>query len=312
MLRGRLAVVIVALFLIDSAWAYKRVLVFPPPLCADITRSDIIFIGKVESVSPAVLNLPDPEILKRYEHLTSLLEKNEEPSAVVLDQIRHELLQILSDLPETEKTFIRQSASLAAITARIEQLSEKGVKVTLKVLDSFKGHSGSRTEVSANLSACNERLLPGETYLIVANYDENRVLQIDGLRTARLSDSGGMLALLYNALRNGESSGSIEGLLSTAAAGDDAKAREQQHRSPYKDGAIVRIESRNGITMTIADEDGRFRFLGLLPDDYILTTYPEDMDEGMATLSIPVRVRVEIGRCVEQIVPVNPAPKDEK
>lgn len=297
--------------------------------CQEVASSNLVFIGTVEAIQPAILNewrtekpivwTNDPEVIA--------LKKSASESA--LNRLKERYLTLFFDLPANEKLHIQAAATQQQLQQVMDWIITQGTQIRFSVKqlvrrvheedDPLDSPSGKEEEKTAGKQddddekhpesfsiwnepgSCGIPFQTGETYLVYATDDEETGRMETNVchRTARISDAGDDLAYVY-LNRNGDANTArLEGFVTSEIR------QLQQDRFHYKErigspvnDVVIELKSNQGRRYSHAEEGGRFVFDGLPTGDYQLFVFDDrGFPKHTEQLAGPKQIRVAKGEC---------------
>jgi hypothetical protein len=298
------------------------------PVCREVSASDIVFIGVVESVGPALLDPwhgGDPTSAIPVGEIERLQRDGTPAAAGQLKEIYRKILGNLTDADDRDlvsaKTLQEVESTLKLIVARGRHARFK-VKTVFREVedddddgkdkDKDKDDDDKNEKTPKDLDIWTERgdcgveFQKGETYLVYAASDEGsgRLETSACLRTRRLSDAGADLAYLHFYQNGGDASSRIEGFV-TAKWNQDRAVELDRVESPLP-SLVVGLRSSAGVRYARSDADGRFVFDGLAGGDYEVSVFDPAFIGADRVLVGPQRVKVPAKGCASAVVVVSP------
>lgn len=309
--------------------------------CNEVAVSDLIFIGTVESKSPAFLsrwNLTNRASLQSLNE--AYLDALDHPSAASLARLKDAYSGSFPDLAPDEKERLQAAKTTSDVTSLFYSTLSDGQRVRFKVKTLFKHEDdddddvpkknqakadqtkddkgGSKKakpdddddeeyfEVSTPFGDCGVEFQEGETYLVYANSDENsgEYSTTSCTRSRRLSDAGDDLPYLFFYKEQREQSTRLEGFTTTDGGYQldlDKLHDPETIRSPVP-GVVVELRSDRLVRYIATDGNGRFVFDGLGEGDYALSAFAPGYPLKPKALAGPRAVHVESKSCGLQIL----------
>lgn len=295
--------------------------------CTEVAESNLVFIGTVEAIQPALLNEWQPNVRRDWRTQPDILALKKEESPKALNTLKARYLQLLSDLPADEKFRLAAAKNQQELQNVMTWIISQGTKVRFQVKtliqrkedaddDDHAANKNSSSdakkdddsapapkslEIWNEAGDCGIPFQLGETYVVYAVDDEESAHPYTSVchRTARISDAGDDLAYLYFFEHDHTNSARLEGFITS----DIAQLESQPFRylnyigSPVA-GVIVELKSTKGTRYTEPDINGRFIFDGLVSGDYEVSVWESGFPKRTDRLAGPKKIHVESARCV--------------
>lgn len=316
------------------------------PVCTEVSQTNLIFIGTVESIEPAFL---DPWNAGRLSliPIDEIMRLRAEGSASSLARLKAIYLKLYPNMPEYYRKGLEDAQTHNELKKIFDSLSGEGrqarirVKAVFRHADDDDDHKGVKdadkkdddkagkkkddddddddklvgtvVTVWTDAGDCGYDFQKGETYLVYADDDEETGQLATSIcrRTTRLSDAGADLAYLYYYKNGGNESTRLEGFVTTEPA---AKLQVDRDRyatsvdSPVPDAVI---ELRRGADelprYTRADTGGKFIFDGIGAGDYELTVFDDRYPRTVRQLGFSEHFHAAAKNCASKLLSV---PKD--
>jgi hypothetical protein len=204
--------------------------------CKEVRLSDLVFVGRVESVEPIFLSRWYGANQSAMQSLSAaFLRAEEHPSADSLREVKDLYLSTFLQLDERQKNLVEKADSLRQMTSFFDSSLDRGMRVhfNVKVVykqggddDDKKGagnaskdddnnekHTPEFLDVWTTAGDCGFNFQLGETYLVYANNEEGADYYFTSvcMRTKRLSDAGDDLAYLFFYKNQAEDSSRLDG-----------------------------------------------------------------------------------------------------
>jgi hypothetical protein len=293
--------------------------------CHEIGASDLVFIGKVESIAPVFLNRWNLANRASVQTLNDLyLDAQDHPSDAALTRLKEGYRRVFRDLTPDVLHELEGAKSLSDITSIFYTTLNRGSRVHFKVETVFKHEDDdarksakdeeaeSSFDVWTPFNDCGLDFQAGETYLVYANNDESSgyFSATRCTRTRRLTDASEDLAFLFFYKEHPKESSRVEGFTTTDSQYqlNLSKLRDVESvRSPVP-GLVIQIESADLTRFVEADAKGRFIFDGLAEGDYKLSAFAAGYPVKPQMLAGPKSFHLEEQSCSLQILllPVTP------
>ena len=187
--------------------------------CVEAARSEVVFIGTVESVEPGFLDRWNPA------QRSSLAALNEETtrlradkSAAGVARLKDTYLKVLPDLPAEYRKQLTAAATTDDLVAAFYWILGHGKRARVKVKTVYRGDEDDEYfTIWTPFGDCGYDFQKGETYLIYADLDEETEIMETGIcsRTRRVSDAGEDLEYLYFLEHDKEHSARLEGFVTS-------------------------------------------------------------------------------------------------
>jgi len=309
------------------------------PVCNEVAYSSVVFIGTVESISPAFLS---DWSLSRRPSLEQLNRANErfinDRSPQNLAALKDVFRKTFPDLPEDQRSRLDQAGSQASLVDLFYDVLGHDKRVRFRVGAVFRNGDdddkdqragdkdnhkdagngkaspkdakddddeakGQVFDVWTPFGDCGFDFQVGETYLVFAGSDEETtIMETDRCtRTRRLSDAGPDLAYLYFYKEHKSASGRLEGF-TTFDTLYQGKQRDADKIDLPVPGLTVELKSPSGMRYTQSDPAGRFLFDGLEAGDYQLSGYASGFPDTVKLLSGPKRFHIDARGCSNQVL----------
>jgi hypothetical protein len=285
--------------------------------CKEVRLSDLVFVGKVESIEPIFLNRwygTNQSALRSLND--AFVRAQEHPSADSLRQVKDTYLATFPGLDEREKRQVKAAETVQQMTSLFYSSLDRGMRVHLKVKTLFKqgddDDAGSKSKKDAEFldvwtaaDDCGYDFQIGETYLVYANDEEGADYFFTStcMRTKRLSDAGEDLAYLYFYKNQPKESSRLEGF-----ATSDRKSQlaiDPLHEpaaigSPVA-GVILQLKSDRLTLYAESDSAGRFLFDGLPEASYELSAFASGYPKRDQLLAGPRSLHIKEKSCARQV-----------
>jgi hypothetical protein len=293
--------------------------------CREAAASDVVFIGKVESMDPGVFSRWNPAQRASLERLNRGYDQaRKSGSEGALNELKQSYLKVFPDLPEDRKEAIGAAASADELARLFYWVMDHGKHVRLKVLEQFRGETDddeadskkdddrpkdgqARTiDVWTPFGDCGFDFQVGETYLVYADDDEESNIVSTGScsRTRRLADAGDDLAYLVLLSRAPKEAGRLEGFVTSSELYqvEMDKTRDPERISQPVPGVVVELAGPGAARYVESDRAGRFVFDGLSAGDYTVTAYGRGYPREIRALGVAKRVRVSEKDCAMAVL----------
>ena len=302
------------------------------PVCNEVAYSSAVFIGTVESISPAFLS---DWSLSRRPSLEQLNQANEryisDRSPQNLAALKDVFRKTFPDLPEDQRISLDKAGSQQSLVDLFYAVlgHEKRVRFRVGAIfrngddddDNDKDAGAGKAkddedkaktrvfDVWTPFGDCGFDFQTGETYLVYADSDEETpTMETDKCtRTRRLSDAGPDLAYLYFYKERKAAAGRVEGF-ATFDALYQGKPRDADKIDSPVPGLTVELKSPNGMRYTRSDPAGKFLFDGLEAGDYQLSGYAPGFPDAVELLSGPKRFHIDARGCSNQVLLIQKGP----
>src|SRR6266480_985225 len=269
-------------------------------VCAASTSSDVVFIGRVDSIQPNI-DPWDGSYGKRFrerfpEEELDKLETDSSPETL------RKIKDVYSDiLPEPYKSRIAHTSNRAELDAVMEALMDEGKRVLFQVIEVFQGSKQETIQLWTGFSNCGPYFQKGETYVVYANRRDNDRLEAGACsRTRRLTDAGEDLAYLHFIQHGGTAASRVFGFVTSSELDLRTPRLWDSVSSPLSD-LIVELQTEAGTRHASTDRQGRFVFDGLKPGDCLLSIFDRDYPEEMRLLAGPRQVNVTARSCSAEL-----------
>jgi len=286
-------------------------------VCDETRQSDAVFIGTVESVAPpfldpfarskAMASLPAAE--------TARLQGDTSPEAV--QKLKKIYLDMFTGLPDEVRSRIQDATTQRELQSAFEAVQSEGRMARFRVKTLYKSEGEGDDDDKATpefldiwtgSGDCGIDFQAGETYLVYAIQDEDsgKLETSVCMRTRRLSEEKGDLGFLYFLQHAEKESTRLEGFVSTSFA-DQSLPRYEDAISAPSPGAILELDTGNGMRYTQSDSDGRFSFDGLKQGDYKISVLAAGFPRTPRNVLLSRGFHGDEGSCARQILVVPPA-----
>jgi hypothetical protein len=309
--------------------------------CNEVAATDLVFIGRVESMEPAFLNRWDPSGSSSLKALNdAYFDAQQHPSAQALGRMKDVYLKAFPDAPADRKRQLQGAKTAPAVAALFYASLGRGVRVRFRLEKLFKHEQGDDDdagkagrdrnakdgdgpqkpapkddskktqeqflEVWTPFGDCGYAFQTGETYLVYASDNEEAAdfISTDSCtRTRRLSEAGEDLAYLYFYKEHPEASTRLDGFTTTNPRYrlDFNPLHPETMPSPVA-GAIIELQSDRLTRYVESDRNGRFVFDGLPEGDYKLSAYGQGYPLDTQLLAGPQPFHVPKESCSLQVV----------
>jgi hypothetical protein len=285
--------------------------------CKEVRLSDLVFVGKVESIEPIVLNRwygTNQSALRSLND--AFVRAQEHPSADSLRQVKDTYLATFPGLDDREKRQVKAADTVQQMTSLFYSSLDRGMRVHLKVKTLFKqgddDDAGSKSKKDAEFldvwtaaDDCGYDFQIGETYLVYANDEEGADYFFTStcMRTKRLSDAGEDLAYLYYYKNQPKESSRLEGFATIDRKSQlaiDPLHEPAAIGSPVA-GVILQLKSDRLTLYAESDSAGRFLFDGLPEASYELSVFASGYPKRDQLLAGPRSLRIKEKSCARQV-----------
>jgi hypothetical protein len=312
-------------------------------VCHEFAVSGAVFIGTVESVTPAFLDRWNPAQRPSLPQLNEAEARyHQDPSPASLGALKDTFRKIFPDLPPDYQQRLQAAGTPAQLNSLFDSVLNHGKQVRFLVRTVFRGgdddddkadpkkdgkkdddQDGKQAagkkdgdkprffDVYTPFGDCGYDFQQGETYLVYADDDEEtNILETSRCsRTNRVTDAGADLAYLYFLQNSAEASGRFEGFVTTNPYYQveiDHLHDPEKISSPVS-GAVLELQSGGRARYAATDPDGRFVFDGLATGEYQVAAYESGYPEDVRLLQGPARVRIDTKSCANRIILAPPA-----
>lgn len=285
--------------------------------CKEARVSDLVFIGRVESIEPIFLNRwygTDQSAVRSLND--AFLHAQEHPSAESLHQVEEKYLAMFPSLDEREKKQMQTAQTIQQVASLFYSSLDRGMRVHFKVTTLFKQGDDDDADHKAKKAAdvldvwttagdCGYDFQIGETYLVFANDEEGAdyFFTSSCMRTKRLSEAGEDLAYLYFYKNQPEESSRLEGFVTSDRKSQlaiDPLHEPAAIGSPVA-GVILQLKSDKLTRYAESESAGRFLFDGLPEGNYELSVFARGYPKTNQLLAGPRRLRIKEKSCARQI-----------
>jgi hypothetical protein len=295
--------------------------------CNEVGATNLIFIGKVESIDPVFLNRWNPTSRDSMKGLNAaFLDAQQHPSNAALAKLKDAYLKAFPEASDDRKRQVASAKTATAISALFYSGVGRGMKIRLRVETLFKHADDDDPkkkaakddddekpeffDVSTPFGDCGYSFQIGESYLVYASDDEesNTGPETDSCtRTRRVSDAGEDLAYLFFYKNHPDAATRLEGYTTTDRRYrvDFDPAHPELIRSPVGD-LIIELQSAGLTRFVEADHKGRFIFDGLAEGDYKLSVFGHGYPADQRVLAGPQAFHAPEKSCALQVLVVPP------
>jgi Carboxypeptidase regulatory-like domain len=287
--------------------------------CRETASANVIFIGRVESVSPTFLDSWSDSQRASLDLLNREYEQSKsDRSPDAFARLRDAYLKVFPDLPPEHRNRLEHARSSDQLTSLFYWILDHGKRVRLTVHTMYRNgdeddddRKDTKTiEIWTPFGECGVNFQAGETYLVYADSDEESdvITTTACHRTRRLPEAGDDLAYLFFLKNQPKQAARIEAFVSTDA--DALKRRDREHysdrvASPLA-GAVVEAENSAVRVRAETDEHGRVVFDGLSPGDYRVTAYATGYPTVKHVLAGPQTVVLDQRGCASELLLAHP------
>lgn len=291
--------------------------------CDEVRASNLVFIGKAESVQPAFLNrwnLANDSKLRALNQ--AYLAAEETPSPLNIAKLVDVYRKTFPDAPSDGETGMAKPATAEEIASEFYQNLERGSRVHFKVTTLFKNEDDDDPDKPASkkpkdddalesmdlwtsFGECGFDFQIGETYLVYANQDEGSDYFFTSActRTRRLSDSGDDLTYLL-AYKDDPKGARLEGYASFDPSNqmDPNRLGERGSIKAPAAGVIVELKSKDSSRYAESGPDGKFLFDRLPKETYRLSAYEDSFPLTTQVLAGPDTFLIAAGACAHRLL----------
>lgn len=292
----------------------------PGSTCLEVAAGSMVFIGKVESITPQFLDHWNPA---RRKTLADILDADGHGVESVKNIIREKL----PDLPPQIAQRLAAAKTHEGVIRAFDEVLTRGRIIRFHVSTVFaKGDDDddddnkkdddddnvpSVLDITTPFDDCGYDFQQGETYLVYASRDEDSPVIETSKCTAtkRLSDAGRDLPYLYLYKNDSKAAARLDGAvtydskLNLRTLGDDDPV------SQPADGVVVGLTTGSSTRYTIASPQGRFVFDGLASGNHTLNIWAPGYPDNVRLLSGPTEVPAQAKSCLNRtFVLPNPSP----
>ncbi len=293
--------------------------------CDEVRASDLVFIGKAESVQPAFLNRWNLANDSRLRSLNqAYLAAEENPSTAALARLVEVYRKTFPDLPSDGDARKPKPATAEEIASEFYQNLKRGSRVHFRVTTLFKNEDDDDPDKPASknpkdddddppesfdlwtsFGECGFDFQVGETYLVYANQDEGSDYLFTSActRTRRLSDAGDDLAYLL-AYKDDPKRARLEGYASFDPSNQMNPNRLGERDSIKAPAPGVLVELKSGALTRYAESgpNGKFLFDRLPEETYKLSAYDDGFPLTSQVLAGPETLRIAAGSCAHRLL----------
>lgn len=300
--------------------------------CNEVSASDVVFIGTVESIEPNFLNywsLASPAALRSLND--TFLEAKKQPSEANLMRLKEAYIKTFPEVAD-EHTAVKGAKTANDVSSLFYLALNRGMRVRFRVKTLFKheddddkddkkddndkkdgddkkkSKAADQTilDVWSPFGDCGYNFQAGETYLVYANTEESSEYIFTGscTRTRRLSDAGNDLTYLFFYKEDRERSSRLEGFTTSDRQVQlefDPLSQPLSIRSPVG-GVVVELRSDNLARYAEPDPSGRFFFDGLPGGNYWVSAFAAGYPANRELLAGPQKIQVKEKACAYQIL----------
>jgi len=287
-------------------------------VCAETLRSNLVFIGTVESIVPDFMTpwkTPSREPIRRVN--SALDQYLQDRSQARFLSLRDAVRSAFPGLLPEDQHRLESATTLQGLANLLAAVMDGSRRVRFRVRTVFrKADDDGKTdndddkvpdflEVLTPFGECGNDFQIGETYLVYANSDEESdELSTDACsRTRRASDAGPDLAYLSFYTDRKNPSGRVQGFTTYDPRYQVHPTGAERIADPAK-GVIVELKSNSGVRYTTANESGQFVFDGLEPGNYNLSAYAAGFPNTRTMLSAPRSFHLAARACSTQVLTV--------
>jgi hypothetical protein len=294
--------------------------------CNEVSASNVVFIGTVESIEPNFLNywnLASPAALQSLND--AFLEAQKQPSEANLTRLKETYLKTFPEAVGDEQGSVKGAKTALDVSSFFYLALNRGMRVRFRVKTLFKREDEDDDDKDKKADAkkddddddtfldvwnpfgdCGYNFQTGETYLVYANTEESSDYIFTGscTRTRRLSDAGDDLAYLFFYKQDRERSTRLEGFTTTdvhAQFDFDPLRQPRTIRSPVT-GIVVELRADGLTRYAQPDTNGKFYFDGLPGGDYQVSAFAAGYPENRELLAGPRKIQVKEKACANQIL----------
>ncbi len=281
--------------------------------CNEVSQSDVVFIGTVESIEPNFLNywnLASPAALQSLND--AFLEVQKQPSEANLTRLKETYLKTFPEVVGDEQGSVKGAKTALDVSSLFYLALNRGMRVRFHVKTLFKHEDDDDDDKDKDkrkkaddkqddddqvldvwnpFGDCGYNFQTGETYLVYANTEESSDYMFTGscTRTRRLSDAGDDLAYLFFYKQDRERSSRLEGFTTTDVQAQfdfDPLRQPRSIRSPVTD-VVVELRADGLRRYAQPDTSGKFYFDGLAGGDYQVSAFAAGYPENRELLAGP-------------------------
>jgi Carboxypeptidase regulatory-like domain len=286
--------------------------------CREAAAANVVFIGTVESVTPAFLdswNESQKESLALLNREFAGVEGDR--STAAFSRLRDAYLKVFPDLPPEHRKRFERATSNEQLSELFYWILDHGKRVRFSVRTLYRNgdddddhddkDDGLRTmEVWTPFGECGVAFQSGETYLVYADTDEesNITSTTQCHRTRRISEAGDDLAFLYFLKDSPKQSARIEAFVTR-----DPQQLTLRDHDQYSDrvsapvaGAVVEADDGARKLRAETNEYGRAVFDGLAPGQYSVTAFSAGYPAEKHVLAGPQKVTVDTHGCAPDLL----------
>jgi hypothetical protein len=291
--------------------------------CNEVSQSDVVFIGTVESIEPNFLNywnLASPAALQSLND--AFLEAQKQPSEANLTRLKETYLKTFPEVAGDEQGSVKGAKTALDVSSLFYLALNRGMRVRFHVKTLFKHEDDDDDDKDKKaddkddgdqvldvwnpFGDCGYNFQTGETYLVFANTEESSDYMFTGscTRTRRLSDAGDDLAYLFFYKQDRERSSRLEGFTTTDVQAQfdfDPLRQPRSIRSPVTD-VVVELRADGLRRYAQPDTSGKFYFDGLAGGDYQVSAFAAGYPENWELLTGPQKIQVKEKSCANQIL----------
>jgi hypothetical protein len=287
--------------------------------CREAASANVIFIGTVESVSPAFLDTWNESQKASLELLNREYERAQGDRApAAFARLRDAYLKVFPDLPADHKKRVQSATSAGELGDLFYRILDQGKRVRLTVRTRYRNGDDDdddapapkTIEIRTPFGECGIGFQAGETYLVYADSDEEAVdvTTTSCHRTRRLSEAGDDLAYLYFLKNSPKEAARIEAFVTS-----DSVQLKQRDREHYVDrigaavaGATVELADGAHRLRGVVNEYGRAVFDGLAEGQYTLTAWAPGYPAEKHAIAGPQRISLDERGCAIEVLLTRP------
>lgn len=283
--------------------------------CQETAHSEVIFVGKVETIEPNFLDQWNPE----QQAFLALL--NQQFAESNFSKLRDAYFKVFPDLPADQKKRLETATTKEDLSKLFYRILDHGKRVRLSVRTLYRNgdddvdddDAPKVLDVWTAFGECGVHFQVGETYLVYGDADEESdIITTDACsRTRRLSEAGEDLTYLYYRKNFGEESARLEGFVT-----DDFLYMKVWNPAHYSDriagavpGVVVQLKGADATRYAESDERGRFVFDGLTGGVYTLSGFAAGYPTIRQPVIAPREIHVEKKSCATEVLVKTGEPK---
>jgi hypothetical protein len=288
------------------------------PACYEVSTTNVVFIGTVQSVEPVFLsqwNLGSVAALRSLNE--AFFDAEQHPSAAALAKLKERYLDVFPEASADRKRDLQAAKSATSVSKLFYSNVGRGMHIHFQVQTLFKQEADdddagpaakgkqepppTAFDVWTPFGDCGYSFQTGETYLVYASDDEETSdsLETDRCtRTRRVTEAGEDLAYLYFYKNQPKASSRVEGYTTTNPRYRiDLDLKHPDKLPTGVAGAIIELQSDQFTRFVESDTNGRFVFDGLPAGAYQVSAYSGGYPIEPRLISSPVKFRVDERSC---------------